>query len=266
MKKTKFSVTIDEKGKLLLELSSGATIRIFDSNNSRFALKKGEIFFLTKKSQIIMIAADKKIIPKLEFDKVIVLDPKAYEIDTAYLEDFLLDKAQEASMKLAVFPERIKLPSNVYTICSKAADEFLPSLEAFGFKLAKKKAFSAKAQHRWKKAISDIPFHIKHEGTSGTVIWQKSTEMRLLAGAKMLPNEAAPKRADGTLGFTAKFTLNLREENQEKFDPETWTTTEDIILRSVNEIGHFLYFVGTNSWLEMFDDQGRSIHELTVVN
>lgn len=198
MKKTKFSVTIDEKGKLLLELSSGATIRIFDSNNSRFALKKGEIFFLTKKSQIIMIAADKKIIPKLEFDKVIVLDPKAYEIDTAYLEAFLLDKAQEASMKLAVFPERIKLPSNVYTICSKAADEFLPSLEAFGFKLSKKKAFSAKAQHRWKKAISDIPFHIKHEGTSGTVIWQKSTEMRLLAGAKMLPNEAAPKRADGT--------------------------------------------------------------------
>ncbi|MFK4780760.1 MULTISPECIES: hypothetical protein [Lactococcus] len=266
MKKTKFSVTIDEKGKLLLELSSGATIRIFDSNNSRFALKKGEIFFLTKKSQIIMIAADKKIIPKLEFDKVIVLDPKAYEIDTAYLEAFLLDKAQEASMKLAVFSERIKLPSNVYTICSKAADEFLPSLEAFGFKLAKNKAFSAKAQHRWKKAISDIPFHIKHEGTSGTVIWQKSTEMRLLAGAKMLPNEAAPKRADGTLGFTAKFTLNLREENQEKFDPETWTTTEDIILRSVNEIGHFLYFAGTNSWLEMFDDQGRSIHELTVVN
>ena len=266
MKKTKFSVTIDEKGKLLLELSSGATIRIFDSNNSRFALKKGEIFFLTKKSQIIMIAADKKIIPKLEFDKVIVLDPKAYEIDTAYLEAFLLDKAQEASMKLAVFPERIKLPSNVYTICSKAADEFLFSFEAFGFKLAKKKAFSAKAQHRWKKAISDIPFHIKHEGTSGTVIWQKSTEMRLLAGAKMLPNEAAPKRADGTLGFTAKFTLNLREENQEKFDPETWTTTEDIILRSVNEIGHFLYFAGTNSWLEMFDDQGRSIHELTVVN
>ncbi|MFK4947402.1 hypothetical protein ET006_04805 [Lactococcus garvieae] len=266
MKKTKFSVTIDEKGKLLLELSSGATIRIFESNNSRFALKKGEIFFLTKKSQIIMIAADKKIIPKLEFDKVIVLDPKAYEIDTAYLEAFLLDKAQEASMKLAVFPERIKLPSNVYTLCSKAADEFLLSLEAFGFKLAKKKTFSAKAQHRWKKAISDIPFHIKHEGTSGTVIWQKSTEMRLLAGAKMLPNDAAPKRADGTLGFTAKFALNLREENKEKFNPETWTTTADIILRSVNELGHFLYFAGTNSWLEMFDEEGRSIHELSVVN
>lgn len=266
MKKTKFSVTIDEKGKLLLELSSGATLRIFESNNSRFALKKGEIFFLTKKSQIIMIAADKTLIPKLEFDKVIVLDPKAYEIDTPYLEAFLLEKAQEASMKLAVVLERIKLPSNIYNICSKAADEFLPSLEAFGFKLAKKKAFSAKAQHRWKKAISDIPFHIKHKGTSSTVIWQKSTEMRLLAGAKMLPNGAAPKRADGTLGFTAKFTLNLREENKEKFDPETWTTTEDIILRSVNELGHFLYFAGTNSWLEMFDDEGRSIHELTVVN
>ncbi len=266
MKKTTFSVTIDEKGKLLIELSSGATIRIFESNNSRFSLKTGEIFFLTKKRQIIMIATDKKLIPNLEFDKIIVLNPKVYELDTAYLETFLIEKAQEASMKLVVLPETIKLPSNIYSICNKAADEFLPSLEAFGFKFAKKKAFSAKAQHRWKKSISEIPFQIKHEGTSGTVIWQKSTEMRLLAGAKMLPNDAAPKRADGTLGFTAKFALNLREENKEKFDPETWTTTEDIILRSVNELSHFLYFAGKNSWLEIFDDKGRSIHELTVVN
>jgi hypothetical protein len=45
-------------------------------------------FSYTKKSQIIMIAADKTLIPKLEFDKVIVLDPKAYEIDTPYLEAF----------------------------------------------------------------------------------------------------------------------------------------------------------------------------------
>ncbi|MEY8537744.1 hypothetical protein AALM99_04725 [Lactococcus muris] len=266
MKKTRFSVTLDEKGKLLLELASGASIRIFESHNSRFALQEGEIFLLVKKEQIIMIAVDKKLIPKLEFDKVIVLNPSAYDIDSNYLEAFLIEKAQEAGMKLAAQPESLKIPKNIYQACSKAAAEFLPSLEAFGFKFAKKKAFSAKAQHRWKKAISDIEFHIKHEGTSGTVIWQKSTEMRLLAGAKILPDDAAPKRADGTFGLAAKFTFALREENKDKFDPKTWTTTEDIILRSVNEVGHFLYFAGTNSWLEMFDDEGRSIHELTVVN
>lgn len=265
MKKTRFSVTIDEKGKLLLELASGASIRIFESNNNRFTLKNGEIFFLVKKGQIIMIAADKKLIPKLEFDKVIILDPTAYDLDTAYVETFLVETAQDAGMKLASLPETLKLPTNIYKACSKAAAEFLMSLEAFGFKLAKKKAFSAKAQHRWKKAVSEIEFHIRHEGCSGTVIWQKATEMRLLAGAKILPDDAAPKRADGTLGYTAKFALNLREENKDKFDPKTWITTEDILLRSVNEIGHFLYFAGTNSWLEMFDDEGRSIHELTVV-
>ena len=265
MTKTRFTVTIDEKGKLLLELASGSNIRIFESNNTRFALKKGEIFFLTKKGHIIMIAADKNLIPQLEFDRVIILDPTVYDLETTYLEVFLIQAAQDAGIKLAAQPEPIKLPSNIYKACSKAAAEFLPSLEAFGFKFAKKKAYSAKAQHRLKKAISTIEFHIKHEGTSGTVIWQKATEMRLLAGAKILPNDAAPKRADGTLGFTAKFALNLREENKDKFDQNTWTTTEDIILRSVNEMGHFIYFAGTNSWLEMFDDEGRSIHELTVV-
>nr|WP_270228141.1 hypothetical protein [Lactococcus garvieae] len=53
MKKTKFSVTIDEKGKLLLELSSGATVRIFKSNNSRFALKRVKYFSSRKKAKLL---------------------------------------------------------------------------------------------------------------------------------------------------------------------------------------------------------------------
>lgn len=265
MKKTTFTVTLDDKGKIMLTLESGAAARIFETNNSRFKLNDGEIFLLTKKAQIIFIGADKTLIQKLEFDKIIIIDPQVYDLETAYLVQYLTETAQESGIKLATTADPIKLPKNIYNSCAKASSEFLTALEPFGFKFEKKKVFSAKAQHRWKKAISEIEFHIDKDGAVGTVIWQKSTEMRLLKGAKMLPNESAPHRADGTLGFTAKFALNLREENKDKFDTESWTTTEDIILRSVNEIGHFLYFAGTNSWLEMFDKDGRSIHELTVV-
>lgn len=35
------------------------------------------------------------------------------------------------------------------------------------------------------------------------------------------------------------------------------------MLRSVNEVGHLLYFAGTNSWLVLRDDAGRTLDELS---
>jgi len=79
----------------------------------------------------------------------------------------------------------------------------------------------------------------------------------------MLPDADAPRRADGTLGFTAKFAASLRADFAGSYDPRTFVTTKDIVLRSVNEVGHFLYFAGTNSWLILHDDAGHTIDELT---
>jgi hypothetical protein len=42
-------------------------------------------------------------------------------------------------------------------------------------------------------------------------------------------------------------------------------TTEDVVLKSVNEVGHFLYYAGTNSWLVLKDKDGKTIDEWTVV-
>jgi len=123
---------------------------------------------------------------------------------------------------------------------------------------------AGKARHRWLKAISATPFHVDYRGAKATVIWQRPTEMRILKGAKMLPDADAPRRADGTLGFTAKFAQSLREDHASSFDHQKWVTTADIVLRSVNEVGHFLYFAGTNSWLVLHDDAGHTIHELTT--
>ena len=44
-----------------------------------------------------------------------------------------------------------------------------------------------------------------------------------------------------------------------------FVTTEDIVLKSVNEVGLFLYFAGTNSWLELVDENGKTLNEWTVV-
>ncbi|MFD1900942.1 hypothetical protein GQR36_14845 [Enterococcus termitis] len=46
---------------------------------------------------------------------------------------------------------------------------------------------------------------------------------------------------------------------------KNYVTTDDIILKSVNEVGLFLYFGGTNSWLELTDKDGKTINEWTVV-
>ncbi|MCL1801143.1 MAG: hypothetical protein FWG25_07265 [Promicromonosporaceae bacterium] len=122
-----------------------------------------------------------------------------------------------------------------------------------------------KAQHRWRKAISEMRFHVDYAGFTGTVIWQKSTEMRLLAGATLMPDDDAPTRADGTLGFNWKVGYALRQEHLDAIDKKRWVTTKDIVLRSVNEVGNFMYFAGTNSWLHMRNEQGETIDELTRV-
>ena len=87
--------------------------------------------------------------------------------------------------------------------------------------------------------------------------------MRVLAGAKMLAE--APLNADGSLGFSARFAKQLRAEHADALDPKTATTTKDIVLKSVNEVGLFLYFGGTNSWLVLKDPDGKTIHDWTVV-
>ena len=73
----------------------------------------------------------------------------------------------------------------------------------------------------------------------------------------------APLNKDGSIGFSAKMGDKIRSGNLGKFTK--FVTTEDIILKSVNEVCLFLYFAGTNSWLEMIDKDCKTLNELTVV-
>ncbi|WP_054746062.1 hypothetical protein [Amylolactobacillus amylophilus] len=68
---------------------------------------------------------------------------------------------------------------------------------------------------------------------------------------------------DGSIGLNQRMGEKLRDEQRDKF--MNLVTTEDIILKSVNEVSLFLYFAGTNSWLVLKDQNGKTIDEYTVV-
>lgn len=160
------------------------------------------------------------------------------------------------------------LPSNVSqnfrTTLAPAVEAIILVLSRFGYPLTKSapvKAKPAKTRHRWTKAVSQIEFTVATREAQGTAIWQKRKEMLLKAGAQLWPT--APLNKDGSFGFAAKMGTHLRNEHAAQIQDNQ--TTEDIIFKSVNEIGLFLYFGGTNSWLELCDTNSRSIDDWTKI-
>lgn len=56
----------------------------------------------------------------------------------------------------------------------------------------------------------------------------------------------------------------LRTEQAEKINQ--WVTSEDIVLKSINEAGLFLYYGGRNGWLVFKDAEGKTIDEWTSIS
>ena len=117
-----------------------------------------------------------------------------------------------------------------------------------------------KANHKWSKEISEIEFTFTDRGSEGKVYWQKRKELLLKAGAKLTPDPQLNK--DGTLNFSAKVAKTLRADHADKI--RDGITTEDIIFPSPNEIGIFLRFGGDNTWLNLKDKDGKSLHDWSV--
>ncbi|RCW17839.1 hypothetical protein CAC02_01045 [Streptococcus gallolyticus] len=122
-----------------------------------------------------------------------------------------------------------------------------------------KKQPAGKVRHRYRKALALIPFYVDYKGSKATVFWTKSNQLVIKAGAILVPD--APLNKDGSLGFAARFALSLRQEHQDSISLENHRTTADIVLKSVNEVGHFLYFAGTNSWQVLKDETGKSLDD-----
>ena len=118
-----------------------------------------------------------------------------------------------------------------------------------------------KAQHRFRKELANIAFYVDDFGAKATIYWQKRNEMRILAGAQL--RQDVPLRKDGEIGLNGRFGNTLREENSDKI--KDFTVVEDIVVRSVNEVGLLLYYGDTNSWLVLRDANGKTIDEYSRV-
>lgn len=251
----KLNVEINE-GSTVVELPKGQGKILITGKSSS---KPDTVNLYLKNGKLVSVQdepTDKK------FDGVITIEP-AWDLETDYLAKSFSEYALEQGMAKTDQLENIKLPGSQRATVERFRNLILTVLNGLGFRtiFMPKKKFKGKPRHRFTKQISQIPFHVDHGGAKATVYWQKRNEMLIKAGAVMKPHPELNK--DGSLGFSARFAERLRAEHADSFDD--FTTTEDIVLKSVNEVGLFLYFGGTNSWLVLKDDSGKSINEWTVV-
>ncbi|WP_225048990.1 hypothetical protein [Lacticaseibacillus kribbianus] len=196
-------------------------------------------------------------------DQLVEAATRTLTIEPAELEPRYLAAAIAAAVggpKLAYTAQPV--PGNMKRPAAALLSALLPALTVLGVTLAPAKKRPAKAAHRWSKAVADVAFTTTFAGTQATVYWQRRNEMRLLAGSRMKPEPEM--NADGSLGFSARFAAQLRGEHQTAIGPD-FVTTADIILKSTNEVGLFLYFGTTNSWLQFKDAAGRTLDDWTVV-
>ena len=241
-------LTVDlKKTKTLIDLADQAHLII--EQTTKLPKKEAAILFLLRDNQLVALglAEEKATYKEVSFDHSILLKP-TWDTELAYLAQAFLDDAKESGLTLEATPTTVKIPKSAVATVTNYKETVTFILERFGYSLFKKpapkKARPAKARHKWT-----------------TVFWQKRNEMLIKAGATMMPE--APLNKDGSVGFSARFGEKLRDERKGQF--KDFVTTEDIVLKSVNEVGLFLYFAGTNSWLELVDENGKTLNEWTVV-
>lgn len=201
---------------------------------------------------------DKKIVK--EADSLVRINVP-WEIEGKDLAQQMLTVWNDNSLQTKGLFETQKIAANHFPVVANYQKILFEILATFGYENEKVKTKPAKAQHRWNKKVSEIPFYIDYNDAKGEVVWQKRNEMLLKAGAKL--KQEMPLNKDGSVGFSARLTEKLRADHADQISD--FTTTEDIVLKSVNEVGIFLYYAGTNGWLVLKDKAGKTIDEYTVV-
>lgn len=242
-------VLSDAKAEISLTDTNGKVI-IFYSQNIPTSDENG-FFLLFKGKQFLSIHLflNEEISSKADHF-IQVIPPKS--LDTQHLIQRLLEAKKE---------NKLNSLTNVPEKQQSAIDSFLIDLwlllNKFGFPLASKKNASAKTQHRWSQTLSEIEFFVNDFDSQATVIWQKRNEMLIKKGAQLRKEYKLNK--DGTIGLNVRMGTQLREEQKDKV--QDFVTTDDIILKSMNEVGLFLYYGGTNSWLILKDKDHNTIDE-----
>ncbi|WCG34932.1 hypothetical protein [Companilactobacillus farciminis] len=154
--------------------------------------------------------------------------------------------------KMAISPESLKVYQNYW-------NKIAPLMRMFGLKEQPKR--KTKARHRFVKELFEVPFSVDYNGSKATVYWNSRNELIIKKGAILV--DKAPLTKAGIVGFAGRFGMQLRQEHADSIEDNV--LTKDVHLRSVNEVGTFLYFAGTNSWLKLISPEGKTLDELTIV-
>lgn len=260
-----FTGSIDEdKTVIQLEDNQGQLTLLKPAAAAREQPARTSIYLYLKERQPQLAALaplNSKTINENKVDQTLIVTPP-WEIEGETLLAAMLAAWAENGLKVATITETPgKVPANQQNVVNDFQGNVFQLLENFGYPMGKVKKKPAKAQHRWNKQVSEIPFYINYSDATGEAIWQKRNELLLKKGAKL--KMEVPLNKDGSVGYSARFTEKLRDDYADKINGDT--TTEDIIFKSVNELGIFLYYAGTNGWLVLKDQNGKTIDEYTVV-
>lgn len=264
----KLEISITDKGTRINLADNQGVIEITDVASSDIN-QLTAIYLLVSNRQIVDIGKEftEGIMMSKKVDRVIkIVAP--WDIQVEHLEMLLFRTTLENGLILAD-PKKVekKIPSTAIKSITPYLEKLIKILATFGYVMTpvetvaptKKKA--GKAQHRWSKEVSQIEFFVNSRESKASIMWQKRNEMLIKKGAEMKP--VATLNKDGSIGFAARLGDKIRSDHQLQFD--NFVTTEDIILKSVNEVGLFLYFGGANGWLEMSDSNGKTINDWTVI-
>ena len=228
---------------------------------SNYELKNGDLLIATKNNLPQRILIDLTDININDYSSLIIVHTNSWDLEASHIISGIIDYFNDEGIKVETISKLTKIPENLKPSIFKCINDLTNVLTLFGITLKKEKPKSAKAQHRWSKEVSEIEFYVDYEGAKATVKWAKRNEMLIKKGAILKAD--TPLNKDGSIGFAAKFTLQLRQMNKDKI--KDFKTIDDIVLKSVNEVGNFLYFAGTNSWLVLKDKGGKTINEWTVI-
>lgn len=256
----KLAVEIDNKTIKITFEQQGVMV-IYSDKKKIPAMSEAEILIYSQGRHPVSIDYGKSLDEKRlkAADSLITID-LPWDVEGNLVAQQMLNAWQEHSLKVTGLFEKTKIAKNQFSIVENYQQELFEILTTFGYENQKLKK-ATKAQHRWNKEVSKIPFYIEHNGAKGEVLWQKRNEMLLKAGAKL--KEELPLNKDGSVGFGARLTEKLRADYGDKI--AGFVTTDDLIFKSVNEVGLFLYYGGTNGWLVLKDRKGKTIDEYTVV-
>lgn len=222
------------------------------------------VYFKVAHSQLVAVGLSDEVSHwTLASDEAMIEVRLAWEIEPKVVASYILLQAQ--SLKLKAFKDVAisnRVPVNQVATIEPVVSSLLEVLQRVGYPImVVKKAKPAKAQHRFTKEIATIPFYVEDFDAKATVYWQKRQEMVIKAGASL--RQEIPLNKDGSIGLSAKMGQQLRSEHPDKI--HEGQTVADIVLKSVNEVGLFLYFGGTNGWLVLKDETGKTIDEWTVI-